>query len=134
MILLDMDVVLDLALGREPWARDAAALFGELERRPKMAFVAWHTVSNVYYLVRPSQEGAGVRDFLVDLTRLAAVVQTGSEDVLYAASLPMADFEDALQVAAARACGARVIATRNVSDYEGSPVPARSPAEVVTGL
>lgn len=124
-------MVIDLALGREPWAGDAAALFGELEKRPKMAFVAWHTVSNVYYLVKPSQGGTSVREFLVDLTRLAAVVQTGSEDVRFAASLPMRDFEDALQVAAARACGARMIATRNVSDYEGSPIPARSPAEVV---
>lgn len=99
-----------------------------------MAFVAWHTVSNVYYLLRPSHGGASVREFLVDLTRLAAVVQAGSEDVRYAASLPMSDFEDALQVAAARACGARMIATRNASGYERSPIPARSPAEVVAEL
>ncbi len=42
----------------------------------------------------------------------------------YAAELPMADFEDAMQVAAARACGARYIVTRNVRDYERSPIRA----------
>lgn len=134
MILLDTDVVIDLALGREPWVADATALFEELERGPKTAFVAWHTLSNVYYLVTPARGGASVREFLVDLTRLAAVVQTGSEDVRFAASLPMADFEDALQVAAAHSVGATVIATRNVSDYANSPIPALAPAEILEGL
>jgi hypothetical protein len=43
----------------------------------------------------------------------------------------MKDFEDALQVAAATACGAEVIATHNVRDYAGSPVQAELPADVL---
>ena len=39
----------------------------------------------------------------------------------------MADFEDAMQVAAARACGARHIVTRKVGDYEHSPIRAVDP-------
>ena len=46
----------------------------------------------------------------------------------------MADFEDALQVAAARACGARHIVTRNVRDYARSPTPAVEPREALSGL
>ena len=52
----------------------------------------------------------------------------------YAAGLPMTDFEDALQVAAARACGARYIVTRNVRDFAGSPIPAISPREALRSL
>ena len=36
----------------------------------------------------------------------------------------MRDFEDAMQVAAARACGASHIVTRNARDYARSPIPA----------
>ena len=46
----------------------------------------------------------------------------------------MTDFEDAMQVAAARACGARHIVTRNVRDYEWSPIRAVSQQEALGGL
>jgi hypothetical protein len=39
----------------------------------------------------------------------------------------MPDFEDALQAAAARACGASFIITRNERDFLSSPVTALSP-------
>ena len=44
------------------------------------------------------------------------------------------DFEDALQVAAAEACGADVIATRNVRDYAKSPVRAATPKALLVGM
>ena len=46
----------------------------------------------------------------------------------------MRDFEDAMQVAAARACGARHIVTRNLRDYARSPIPSISPQEVLDQL
>lgn len=51
-------------------------------------------------------------------------------DVLLGVALGREPHLDA-SVAAARACGARVIATRNVRDYRGSPIPARIPAELL---
>ena len=36
-------------------------------------------------------------------------------------------FEDALQVAAAMACGAQFVITRNERDFKNSPVPALNP-------
>ena len=71
------------------------------------------------------------RQFIHGLLRIVSVAQTGTEDVLYAASLPMRDFEDAMQVAAARACGAQHIVTRNARDYARSPIPAISPQEAL---
>jgi hypothetical protein len=70
----------------------------------------------------------------VDLTRFISVSTTGTEDLRYAAGLPLSDLEDAMQVAAARACGAEVIATGNARDFRNSPVPARTPAEIVADL
>lgn len=48
-----------------------------------------------------------------------------------AGRLTVGDFEDAMQVAAAIACGAEVIATRNLRDFRESPVPALTPADLV---
>jgi len=41
----------------------------------------------------------------------------------------MQDFEDALQAAAAVACNADVIVTRNLADFRKSPVQAVSPKD-----
>ena len=59
------------------------------------------------------------------------VAPTGTDSLRYAASLPMTDFEDAMQVAAARTCGARHIVTRNLRDYRHSPIPAISPEDAL---
>ena len=134
MILLDADVVLDVALDRAPWADDSAKLLSLLERGPVGCFIAWHTLSNLYYLLRPARGGGDARAFLGALTAFATVVPTGTDDFRFAVDLPLADLEDAMQVAAARACGARWIATRNVDDFVRSPVPALAPRELVAEL
>lgn len=134
MILLDADVILDVALDRAPYSDASAALLTRLERRPYRAFVAWHTLSNLYYLLRPSRGTGDARDFLLGLTTLVVVAPTNTEDFRFAASLPMDDFEDAMQVAAAEACGARVIATRNVKHYRRAPVAARTPTQLLKEL
>ena len=91
-------------------------------------------MSNLYYVVTPTLGGVSARDFIVELTRFVAVATTDTEGIRYAAELPMKDFEDAMQVAAARACGARHIVTRNVQDYKRSPIRAVAPQEALSEL
>ena len=134
MILLDTDVLIDVALDRHPHSGPASELLDRIEYGAEAAYMAWHTASNLYYIVAPTRGGLSTRNFVVELTRFVAVVATATEDLRYAAELPMADFEDAMQVAAARACGARHIVTRNVRDYERSPIRAVHPEEALDGL
>ncbi|MFN7974054.1 MAG: PIN domain-containing protein [Acidobacteriota bacterium] len=134
IVLVDTDVLLDLALDRAPHATSAGALIDLLQRRPGTALVAWHTISNFYYLVAPKRGRADTRAFLSDLTRFAEVAPTTTESLALACRLEMKDFEDAMLVAAAMAGGADVIATRNVRDHVNSPVRAASPASLLTGL
>ena len=105
-----------------------------IEHGAEAAFIAWHSVANFYYLVAPALGGVNARDFIVELTRFVAVATTDTTGIRYAAALPMADFEDAMQVAAARACGARHIVTRNVRDYARSPIRAVKPEEALKEL
>lgn len=134
MILLDTDVLIDVALDRRPHADPAAQLVDRIEHGAEAAFIAWHSVANFYYLVAPALGGVNARDFIVELTRFVAVATTDTTGIRYAAALPMADFEDAMQVAAARACGARLIVTRNVKDYARSPIRAVTPPEALSEL
>ncbi|MEE8369059.1 MAG: PIN domain-containing protein [Thermoanaerobaculia bacterium] len=133
-LLVDTDVLLDMALDREPFASAAAALFDALELRPGAACIAWHTASNFYYLASPKRGKTDVRDLLKELTRFIEVAPTTTASLLEATELAMADFEDAMQVAAALAFRADLIATRNVKDFAASPIPAVKPETALVRL
>ena len=111
MILLGTDVLIDVALDRRPYSDPASELLDRIEYGAEAAYIAWHSVSNFHHVVTPALGGVSARDFIVELSSFVEVVATGTEEVRYAAELPMGDFEDAMQVAAARACGARHIVT-----------------------
>ena len=135
-LLVDTDILIDFALDRRPHAAAAGELLDALERRQATGFIAWHSVANFHYLVVSKQGASATRAFLLDLLRFIQVAPTSTESVRYAASLPMRDrdFEDALQVAAAVACGANTIATRNVRDYARAPVKAMTPTILLKEL
>jgi len=133
-ILVDTDVLLDVALDRLPHFDAAAALLDHLEHHPGTGFVAWHTVSNFYYLVVPRYGREETRELILDLSRFVEVAVTDTDSLRLAGRLQMRDFEDAMQVAAAQACAADVIATRNTRDFRVSPVAARTPRQVLQRL
>ncbi len=133
-MLLDTDVLIDVALDRHPHSGASSELLDRVEQGSRRAFVAWHTLANFYYLVTSARGDADTREFITELVRFVRVAPTDNAALRYALSLPMADFEDALQVAAARACGAQYIVTRNVRDFMRSPIPAMIPREALARL
>ena len=134
ILLVDTDVLIDFALNRRPHADAAGELLDTLERRQAAGFIAWHSIANFYYLVVSKQGASATKGFLLELLRFVQVAPTSTDGVRYAASLPMRDFEDALQVAAAVACGATTIVTRNVRDYSRAPVSAKTPTMLLKEL
>ncbi len=127
-MLLDADVLLDTALRRQPFAAESDRLIQWCQETPQSAMVAWHSISNLYYLLRIAVADAKAREFISDLMRFTAVASGGTDAVRQALLIPMRDFEDALQVAAALAGGAEMIVTRNIRDFVRSPLPAVTPA------
>jgi predicted nucleic acid-binding protein len=133
-ILLDTDILIDFALDRRPHGQAAGDLIDLLERRVANGFIAWHSASNFYYLVSSARGRNDTRRFLSDLTSFVDVAPTTTDSLRAAAGLPVRDFEDAMQVAAALACGADVIATRNSRDYRRSPVKSETARSLVRRL
>ena len=125
-VLLDTDVLLDVALQRARFLANSAAALRWAESEPGQAAVAWHSLSNISYLLRPD-----ARPFIRDLLEFVEVPPTGTDAARRAVGLLMNDFEDALQAVAALAFGAAYIVTRNARHFRGSPVPPISPAELV---
>jgi predicted nucleic acid-binding protein len=129
-IFVDGDVLLDVGLGREPFHYLAGKLLDYLEAHPNQGFMAWHSVANLSYLIGKATNREQAKFFIVRLCQFIPVVPTGTNDVLIAVNLPITDFEDALQCAAAMACEATVIVSRNVKDYQHSPIRAVTPEQL----
>jgi len=122
-ILIDTDVLLDVALAREPYVAESARVLEWVEEGGHAA-VAWHTLTNCAYLLK-----GGGRSFLEPLLQLVEVAPVSTQDAQRALALGMADLDDAFQAAAAVGWGADFIVTRNTRDYRKSPISALSPAE-----
>ena len=123
-VLLDTDVLIDVALKRDPFYASAAEVVQWAQDTPGQAAVAWHSLSNIAYVVRPD-----ARLFLENLLRFVEVSPVGTREAKQAFGFPMNDLEDALQAAAALAFDADYIVSRNLSHYRNSPVTALSPIQ-----
>jgi hypothetical protein len=128
-VLVDTDVLMDVAVGRPDFGPDSRALVDWCEQTPGAAVIAWHTVSNLFYLICAARSNSFARSFIGDLIKVVTVISGGTEGVRRALAMRMNDLEGALQVAAAMSCSVDHIITRNIADYRGSVVPALTPSE-----
>jgi len=120
---------MDVALGRPDFGPDSRAVIDWSERTPGTAVIAWHTVSNLFYLICAARSDLFARSFISDLIKVVTVTSGGTEGVRQALAMRMKDLEDALQVAAAISGSVDHIVTRNTTDYRGSVIPALTPRE-----
>lgn len=133
-LFIDCDVLLDVGLERTPFVEASSILMDYLETNPQMGCIAWHSLSNLYYIASKLNSSEQARAFISDLCNFLYVVPTGNQEVLNALEQPMTDFEDALQCSAALACGAQYIITRNLADYANAPLAAYAPDEFIKRL
>lgn len=128
-IVFDTNVLLDIALGRQPFAAASLAAFEKVREAGELPRIAPHSLATFYYIVAQSYDGARARQAVEDLLMTAEVTNFDHEAALRSSELAMADFEDAMVVSAAVFCEAELILTRNAVDFENSPIPVQSPEE-----
>lgn len=134
IVLLDANVIFDALLLRAPWHLDAARLFEAIDDRRLTALIAVHTVTTIWYVLRRELGAARARAAVRRLLSSMGVAALDGEVLQRALALPIADFEDACQAAAAERAGVEAIVTRDVADFEGSPVPLVTPVQLVARL
>ena len=128
---IDTNVIVDVVAKREPFFADSQAVLalcatGELE-----GVVSDLTFCNVAYVLRKSLGSAQLRNGLRVLKNHLQVVSIGEAAITAALGNEMTDFEDAVQLEAARANRVDVIVTRNVRHFNNSPIRVCSPSELL---
>ena len=133
-LLIDANIVLDVLQAREPHLRDSALIWKLCETEQAEGWVTALSFSNLVYVMRRELSPEQVKELLAKLRLIFRFADYTAADMHRAAELCWPDFEDAVQAVIAERLGADCIITRNVRDYQRSPVPALTPAEYLARL
>lgn len=128
--LIDLNVILDVLQNRQPFFTDSAKALVLAEKGEIEGAVAAHSLTTLYYLYAKSHSSQLARSATSELLQFLTVASVGHSTFVRALSLPLSDFEDAVQMAAAMDVGAEYIVTRNLKDFQDGPLPAIQPGEL----
>lgn len=127
-VLIDTCVIIDALQGREPFRKDAEAVFLSVANRLCTGALAANAVTDVYYLMHKAlHSNEETKKVLGILFSLFDILDTYGIDCRKALTSNVPDFEDAVMMETAIRAGMDCIVTRNLKDYVGSPLPVYSP-------
>jgi hypothetical protein len=128
-VFIDTNILLDVLEKRVPHQVDSEQVLVRCDQLQEPVFIAWHGLATAFYIYSRKVGEAAAHLALGQLLGSVSVAYTGQREAMRAFQLPISDLEDAMQAAAADACGADCIVTRNTRDFTGSPVPVLTPQE-----
>lgn len=133
-ILVDTNVIVDVALKRQPFFAASAQVLATAEAGLIEAFISGSTVSDIYYIVSKIKGKELAIDFLRRIfvfCHVAAVDKTVIESALASS---FKDFEDAIQEYAAVESQLDAIVTRNPKDFAQSSLSVLTPEQLLERL
>lgn len=131
-VFLDTNIVLDVALARQLWGPDSAKVFQWCIDYAHASFIAFHTFTNAYYVIRGQSDDSRAREFLSDLLTWVDLAPTSKQQLVDALADPAMDVEDTLQGICADHALADVIITRDSRGFSNATTTALSPAEFLS--
>ena len=133
--LIDTCVIIDALQSREPFNKDAEAIFLSVANRRCVGALAASSLTDIHYLMhRALHSREETKRVLGILFSLFEILDTCGIDCRKALSSSIADYEDAVMVETAARAGIDCIVTRNLKDYANAPMPVYSPADFLALL
>ncbi len=133
-VFLDVNVVLDVLLDRQPWVASARALWKACDEGRATGYVSAISLPTLFYIVR---KAAGLDNAFDAIDLCLQTFEICAVDGLIltnACSMAGSDFEDNVQIACAVQMGVDAIVSRDVKGLNNPHVPVRSPDEIVALL
>lgn len=133
-ILLDTNVVLDVLLNRQPWVKDAAAIWQANDDGRVMAYLTASTFTDIFYIARKVAGIAGARQAVRTCLEAFEICDVTRHTLQHAGTLLGNDFEDNLQIACATLQNLDAIVTRDQAGFQHSSLPVFDPADLLAQL
>ena len=130
-VLLDTNIILDIALQRYPFFEDARQIFAKIDNGEIKGFVTASSVTDIYYISRKSCGREKTIAFIRELIDIIEILSVTKKSITDALNADFKDFEDAIQCCIADMNEINIIVTRNKPDFEKSTVEVCTPAELL---
>lgn len=121
-LFIDIDILLDLFLQRQPFFKFSQVLLNGTVPGVELTTSAL-ILANVHYLIRKHVSKATAKEIIKDITDILQVFPFEEQHILSAANNDHADFEDSIQYYIALQNNCDLIITRNIKDYKSSTIP-----------
>ena len=131
-VLIDTNIMIDALTNRDGRSGFSATVIDLCAKQVIDGYVALHSISNMYYILRKQYSDAERRTILKRYNEILKVAEVGNDVVDTAINnTAISDYEDALQYACAETVGADYIVTRNIKDHGKAEIRAISPEELL---
>lgn len=128
VVLIDTNLILDVLEKRKPFYDVSYAVLTYCAEKKIVGYIALHSISNLYYILRKRYSPADRRRLLLGILKFLHVANAQHENVINALERnDFSDFEDCLQDECAKQVNADYIVTRNIVDFSASDIPAILP-------
>lgn len=133
-ILIDTNVILDVALERQPYLMLSEHILVYVEQGILEGYASASTFTDLYHLIRKARGRKWTIDFLVRLLTFCPIATVDQSVISNALKASFKDFEDAVQHATAIANQLDAIVTRNPQDFPEDSLQILTPETLVQQL
>ena len=116
-VLLDTNVIVDVALERQPYFSDSETVLSFVELGQMEGYISASTFSDFYYIIRKEKGRNLALEFLREIATFCQVATVDRAVISIALTANFRDFEDAIQHSTAVVNHSDAIVTRNPQDF-----------------
>lgn len=130
-LFIDSDIILDIALSREPHFPSSSLILSLIESKLLDGYTSTIIISNLYYILRKLESHKIAIDFITKLRLIIKILPVTDEIIKLSLESKFKDFEDALQYYTAILSNIDYLITRNVRDYARTDIKVHTPDEFI---
>ena len=133
-VLIDTNVVIDVALERQPYLLTSEKVLQFSEQGQISGYISASTFSDLYYIIRKQRGKNWTIDFLRRLFSFCQIATVDNSVIEMALNANFDDFEDGIQYSAAICNHLDVIVTRNLQDFRVTLPRLLTPSQLIQEL
>ncbi|MBP6290040.1 MAG: PIN domain-containing protein [Spirochaetes bacterium] len=128
-LFIDTDIILDIALTREPHFYSSAFISSLIETKSVVGYTSSIVISNIYYIIRKVDTHKTAIEFISKMRLFINILPVDDEIIFLSLESKFKDFEDAIQYYCAYNNKIDFLITRNVKDYSKAQIKVHTPEE-----
>ncbi|PHV63122.1 type II toxin-antitoxin system VapC family toxin [Cyanobacterium aponinum] len=130
-VLIDTNIILDLALTRANFYQEADEIFNLIEEGKFIGFVSATTLTDIYCILTKQKGKQFAFEFLKHLITVCKINPITESIIIKALNNFYKDFEDDIQYYSAITNNLDAIVTRNVQDFPQNNLTILQPSELI---